>query len=103
MTTTTTPLSVCPGAPRREAMIVGVLRNVVAFVVRRRNRRAVARLVELDDYLLADIGLDRSELRESLGVPYAQDPSRYLVSLAESRTGVFELAVTGGRRWESRP
>ncbi|HET8726513.1 MAG TPA: DUF1127 domain-containing protein [Alphaproteobacteria bacterium] len=37
-------------------------RNLMSLF-RRGDRRAAAELAQLDDYLLADIGLDRSDLR----------------------------------------
>ncbi len=46
----------------------------VAFTVIR-NRAAVKSLGDLDDYMLADIGLTRADLREAASVPIHHDPS----------------------------
>ena len=43
-----------------------------------RNRRQVAALGELDDYLLRDIGLDRADVQVVLAQPRYRDPSRML-------------------------
>jgi uncharacterized protein YjiS (DUF1127 family) len=43
-----------------------------------KRRRQVARLVEFDDHMLADIGLTREDVREALDLPFSHDPGRVL-------------------------
>lgn len=43
-----------------------------------RNRRQVAALAELDDHLLRDIGLERTDVLAALAQPRHRDPSRML-------------------------
>jgi uncharacterized protein YjiS (DUF1127 family) len=43
-----------------------------------RNRRQVVALGELDDHLLRDIGLQRSDVLAALAQPRYRDPSRML-------------------------
>ncbi|MGH6922199.1 MAG: DUF1127 domain-containing protein [Propylenella sp.] len=54
-----------------------------------RNRRSVVRLTELDDHLLADLGLTRRDVNAALSQPLFRDPS------AELRR------VAGESRWRS--
>jgi len=46
------------------------------------NRRKVANLSEFDDHLLCDIGISRSDIRQALDLPFAQDPALELQRLA---------------------
>lgn len=48
------------------------------FVNRLLHRRAVRSLAELDDHLLTDMGLQRSDVRRSLAQSIFADPSRAL-------------------------
>eukprot|EP01035_Chromulina_nebulosa_P065782 gene65782-90007_t len=58
-----------------------------------RNRLVVNRLAQLDDHLLADIGLSRAEVQHLLrSVGYADDPCAQLRRLARSRA---ERALRG--------
>jgi len=60
--------------------------NMVAtFVVVRRNRAAILRLGDLDDYMLKDIGISRSDLHRALGRSYLDDPSSELGAIADAR------------------
>jgi uncharacterized protein YjiS (DUF1127 family) len=52
-----------------------------------RNRHDAMRLAELDDRMLADIGLNRSDLRDAYAVPPWQDPSDILAQRAAERRG----------------
>ena len=56
------------GASSWYEALVNVVRQAVARIKRqRRVRRDVSRLLELDDRLLADIGISRAELLHSIG------------------------------------
>ncbi len=52
-----------------------------------KNRHDALRLAELDDRMLADIGLNRSDLRDAYAVPPWQDPSNMLAQRAAARRG----------------
>lgn len=63
--------------------LVGTFNN---FRIALRNRWAANRIAELDDHLLADIGLSRAEVQHLLrSTGYADDPSAQLRRLARSR------------------
>jgi uncharacterized protein YjiS (DUF1127 family) len=62
-----------------------VWRMAKAVAQRIRNRRAVVRLLDLDDHALKDIGLTRCDVRRSLALPLREDPSTELRLVALER------------------
>lgn len=52
-----------------------------------KNRHEARRLAELDDRMLADIGLNRSDLRDAYAVAPWRDPSEVLARRAAERRG----------------
>jgi uncharacterized protein YjiS (DUF1127 family) len=50
-----------------------------------KNRRAATVLAGLDDHMLADIGLTRSDLRDAYSEPLWHDPTDVLVGRASER------------------
>ncbi|BBE72330.1 DUF1127 domain-containing protein [Oharaeibacter diazotrophicus] len=68
------------GFPLTAAVWRGLSNAVALAVTVIRNRAAVRSLGDLDDYLLADIGLTRADLREATAVPLTDDPSRLLAA-----------------------
>lgn len=62
-------------------------RYVLGLLTSFRNRRDVMRLAELDDRILHDIGLTRSDVLAALAEPVHRDPSvRLLVRRIDART-----------------
>ena len=55
------------------------------FADRMKNRRDSFRLADLDDRMLADIGLHRSDLRDAYAGPLWRDPSELLARRAVER------------------
>lgn len=69
-----------------------------------RNRSRVRQLGELDDYLLADMGLTRADLRDAYSVPIHHDPSlRLAVLVHEHRAQTTETRPRGRRGDASAP
>jgi uncharacterized protein YjiS (DUF1127 family) len=58
------------------------------FVRAIRNRRDVVSLAQFDDRMLADIGLNRSDVRSALAEPFWRDPGSILIARAGERRGV---------------
>lgn len=55
---------------------LSVLVRNVGLVFRSFNgRRKIAKLGQLDDHLLADIGLSQEDVRWALGLPFSYDPA----------------------------
>lgn len=52
-----------------------VLRTVMGLAKALMGRREVTRLLELDDRMLKDVGLSRSDVAGALAAPWAHDPS----------------------------
>jgi uncharacterized protein YjiS (DUF1127 family) len=66
--------------------IVAVGADALSRTVRAvRNRHAAAGLAGLDDHMLADIGLTRSDLRDAYSEPLWHDPTDLLASRAAER------------------
>ncbi len=61
------PLSGFGAASWREVLINLVRRGVAHIKHRRQVRQDLAKLLEFDDHLLADIGISRAELLHSIG------------------------------------
>jgi uncharacterized protein YjiS (DUF1127 family) len=62
-----------------------VWRLVVAIKHRRKHRRELAHLADLDDRMLADIGLTRTDLRDACSEPLWRDPISMLARRADGR------------------
>ena len=62
-----------------EAGLLGdVVTTVYRFVRAWQNRRALTSLTQFDDHMLADIGLTRADVRETLELPFTHDLGREL-------------------------
>jgi uncharacterized protein YjiS (DUF1127 family) len=62
-------------------------RGLKQFAEKVKNRHDAMRLAELDDRMLADIGLNRSDLRDAYAVAPWRDPSDVLARRAAERRG----------------
>lgn len=65
----------------------GLWRAARRVAQRMKNRRAADRLAALDDRMLADIGLTRSDLRDAYAEPLWHDPTDMLARRAAERRG----------------
>jgi uncharacterized protein YjiS (DUF1127 family) len=66
------------GADAQAGTLQSVLHGVLQAIRSFSSRRAVAKLADLDEHLLADIGLDRSDVKAALDLPFSHDVSREL-------------------------
>jgi len=64
----------------------GVASTVKTFVQRIYNRIVANGLTELDDRLLADIGLARSDVTNALNTGLLEDPTAHLTRAARTRS-----------------
>ena len=62
-----------------------VLRTMARLWRAWRNRRDVAKLLNLDDYMLRDIGLTRGDVTGALSSPRNHDPSEILIGKRNER------------------
>jgi uncharacterized protein YjiS (DUF1127 family) len=67
------------------------------FVRAIRHRRDVIALAQFDDRMLADIGLNRSDVRSALAEPFWRDPGSILIARAGDRRGPRRRGGTSGR------
>jgi uncharacterized protein YjiS (DUF1127 family) len=62
-----------------EAGLLGDLAtSIYRFVRSWQNRRAMTSLIDFDEHMLADIGLTRADIRETLELPFTYDLGREL-------------------------
>ena len=71
-------------------------RSLKRLLERVKNRRDTMRLASLDDRMLADIGLDRGDLRDAFAELPWRDPSDVLVRRAAERRASRRLIDGGG-------
>jgi uncharacterized protein YjiS (DUF1127 family) len=77
---------VAPALPNIIPSLAGALGRILRGVAQAyRNRRQAAALARLDDRMLADIGLTRSDVRDAFAVPMWDDPTYLLRSRALER------------------
>jgi uncharacterized protein YjiS (DUF1127 family) len=65
-----------------------VLAKLLHFARAARNRRQIVPLSKLDDHLLRDIGLQRTDILAALAQPLHRDPSHVLKALC-CRSGLL--------------
>ena len=95
-----TKLSPSP-APQARPMLLTILSAIVTGLRRLsracKNRRQARMLTTMDDRMLADIGLTRSDLRDAYAGPLWRDPTDMLNGRAQDRRR-YRSAVFGARR-----
>ncbi|WP_375458765.1 DUF1127 domain-containing protein [uncultured Enterovirga sp.] len=75
-----------------------LVRGILAMGKAIANRRRVTEMLELDDRMLKDIGLDRCDVRGALAGPLAHDPSIVLrLRSVDHRARQRALQVAAGR------
>ena len=75
----------------------GRRRSLKRLAERVKNRHDAMRLAGLDDRMLADIGLSRSDLRDAFAEPPWRDPSDVLARRAAERRGSGREAIDACR------
>src|SRR5437762_3187629 len=81
-------VSVATPVARALAILAGRARRGLKQIAEKvKNRHDAMRLAELDDRMLADIGLSRSDLRDAYALPLWRDPSDVLARRAADRRG----------------
>lgn len=95
-----THLSIPSAGHRPTLAATAVVRTVAEALKAWRHRREVMRLADLDDHLLKDIGLTRSQVSGALARPLLADPSRVLARTAPKAGGKPRpvVPVAAGRR-----
>src|SRR5215207_4821283 len=74
-----------PAAKVLAALAGRISQSLKQLADRMKNRRDAFRLADLDDRMLADIGINRSDLRDAYSGPLWQDPSELLARRAVER------------------
>lgn len=94
-TTSSQPMAMPTVFAMTAAVARGVYRGFADAWTVMQNRRQLQGIAELDDHLLADIGLTRDDVRDAYALPAHRDPSLYLADLSTaSRTRGLVLHVT---------
>ena len=74
-----------PAAKVLAALAGRIAQSLKQLADRMKNRRDAFRLADLDDRMLADIGISRSDLRDAYSGPLWRDPSELLARRAIER------------------
>jgi uncharacterized protein YjiS (DUF1127 family) len=89
--------------------LIAAIARAVALALRRiaqayRNRRDAAVLANLDDRMLADIGITRSDVRDALAEPLWHDPTDLLrLRALERRLGRHGISLGLHETWFAAP
>jgi len=90
-------------APAATERLLAVLEATASFMMSTaramKNRRAVARLLELDHHMLADIGVTRSDVHSALAGGMTDDPSERLSGFARERRYADRSRAHEKRLW----
>src|SRR5262245_40979753 len=82
------------------AVLTRCWRGLVAGI---KHRRELSRLADLDDHMLADVGLTRGDLHAGRCEPFWRDPTNIMQRLISDRRATFELSAQHRARSEARP
>ncbi|MGI9387031.1 MAG: DUF1127 domain-containing protein [Methyloligellaceae bacterium] len=85
MTTTTQTYDVQNTAAGVFEPFVTLIRRVRHYASIVEERRQVRAMLDLDDHLLRDIGLERDDIREALSGPLSASPGAHLQRVKEQR------------------
>ena len=73
--------------PSEAGILLTVLRKAREALTAWKSRREVLTLSDLDDHLLADLGLTRGDVHDALDLPFSYDPGRELqIRVSRHRT-----------------
>ena len=97
MTRHTASLAPASGLAIVSRTVRTVLRQVGGFLKAVEHRREVRHLAELDDRILKDIGLSRTDVDGALAEPFYRNPTTVLVRSHEHRHRVQGLVRPGER------
>ncbi|ASY61838.1 hypothetical protein SJ05684_c03720 [Sinorhizobium sojae CCBAU 05684] len=89
MRTTEHALDLVAGKPTLVSRAAGIVGVLTAVWRQHRSRRQIARLHDLDDRQLLDMGLKRQDLNEALTSAFFEDPSSYLTRASRNRANLF--------------
>lgn len=81
-TTTSQPMGIPTVIAMTAAVARGVYRGFADAWTVMQNRRQLRGIAELDDHLLADIGLTRDDVRDAYALPAHRDPGLFLADLS---------------------
>ena len=98
-----TALTVSAATPVARALAIlasRARRGLKQLAEKVKNRHDAMRLAELDDRMLADIGLSRSDLRDAYALPLWRDPSDVLARRAADRRGRRSRTQSIACRWQ---
>jgi uncharacterized protein YjiS (DUF1127 family) len=77
--------------------VAGLAKGIGRIVVAIEHRRELARLSDLDDRMLADIGLMRTDLRDAYAEPLWREPTSILARRAAERDALADGQPSNSR------
>ncbi|AHK43508.1 MULTISPECIES: DUF1127 domain-containing protein [unclassified Ensifer] len=92
MRTTDHVLDLVAGKQAYASRAAGVI-GVMTAAWRLRSRCQIARLNELDDRQLLDMGLRREDVHEAITSPFFDNPASYLTRASRNRVSLFYKGI----------
>lgn len=93
MRTTQHPLDLVAGKPSLASRAAGVVGVLTSLWRQYRSRCQIARLNDLDDRQLLDMGLKREDLNEALTSSFFDNPGSHLTRASRNRVNLFYRGV----------